>query len=389
MYLVRRMHFIHINKTECRITYNLVFTYSWFTITSLATVEQTWAKHRQQTPNSIRPSATFVPSREAWYYLQGTNTALHCATWTATQTHRSRRDFICAWCCYLQRVINTADFEPSSCDWRTPPWWYFIKPFFVFVASIYILNSDLDWDSQTGLDCLWFLFLLQVWLPSAQRRPPGHELSSIYVVIITNGELEQIEGFYLQRLHAVIWMKKFKGAETDQNCIKTQPRYQILSKQKKKKKLVKKCVDFWSSRGETRRFYPSLDNAPLRRSSSSVWASPAACRPLPATQTAKENMTSPLYHPPDTLEAHSSAGSNARCRRGLTSTRQSETACKFGQLLLECADPAPSTFSERGLCYGFVWIAGTTGTRWWNPVSLGRGPLPARGRLRPTKPQWE
>ncbi len=57
--------------------------------------------------------------------------------------------------------------------------------------------------------------------------------------------------------------------------------------------------------------------------SHSVRPSPAARRPLPATQTVREYMTSPLYHPPDTLEAHGSAGSNAHCRWRLLFTCRS------------------------------------------------------------------
>lgn len=54
-----------------------------------------------------------------------------------------------------------------------------------------------------------------------------------------------------------------------------------------------------------------------------VRPSPAARRPLPATQTVRENMTSSLYHPLDTLKARSSAGSNARCRWRLLFTCRS------------------------------------------------------------------
>lgn len=53
-----------------------------------------------------------------------------------------------------------------------------------------------------------------------------------------------------------------------------------------------------------------------------VRPSPAARWSEPATQTVRENMTSPLYHPLDTLEAHSSAGSNAPCSSGLMLTHK-------------------------------------------------------------------
>lgn len=158
----------------------------------------------------------------------------------------------------------------------------------------------------------WFLFhahISPVWLPSAQHQPPVHRLSCIYVVIITKRDLDQIVCFIYKECLLRSGSQSVTGHS---NRLKTQnvgTRFRIIvSKQNQRKKQKPEFSELAGT------FWQRPTGLFCSRLSHSVRLSPAARRALPATQTVRESMTSPLYHPQDTLKAHSSAGSNARCR---------------------------------------------------------------------------
>lgn len=115
--------------------------------------------------------------------------------------------------------------------------------------------------------------------------------------------------FYLQRVPPRSGSQSVTGHS---NRLKTRTvgtRFRIIvSKQNQRKK---QKPEFLEQAGT---FWQRPTGLFCSRLSHSVRLSPAARRALPATQTVRESMTSPLYHPQDTLKAHSSAGSNARCR---------------------------------------------------------------------------
>lgn len=172
-----------------------------------------------------------------------------------------------------------------------------------------------------------------VWLPSAQRQPPAHEPFCIYVVIITKGDLNQIACLIYKGRSLPSGSKSYKRLK---QIINIECWYKISNhvktESKRNPKTNKKRVDFCGSRDKKKKeiwFDPILCPTGLFWSwlSHSVRPSPAGRRPLPATQTVRENMTSPLYHPLDTLEAHSSAGSNARCRWRLMLIHWSKRSC--------------------------------------------------------------
>lgn len=143
-----------------------------------------------------------------------------------------------------------------------------------------------------------------VWLPSAQSQTPAHRLSYIYVAIITKVDLDQI----VRLIYKGRSLQPDQKVTRDFNRLKT-CWYKTLNhvKTHSKSKLWKNwCRDILKK--ESKGLIPwfgFLDVFPVGCSGPDwvIVCDPFQQQPLPATQTQSENMTSPLYHLLDTLEA--------------------------------------------------------------------------------------
>lgn len=164
-----------------------------------------------------------------------------------------------------------------------------------------------------------------VWLPSAQRQPPVHRPFCIYAVIITKRDLDRTVHLIYKEHSLPSGIKKLQEALNrlkNMECWYKISYHLVKQNQRENQKLWKKNIDFCGSRTKKQKkdtwLYPTFWTM-------SYWAAlvlTESCSTFSSSTlvSARENMTSPLYHPLDTLEAHSSAGSNAPCSWGLMLT---------------------------------------------------------------------
>lgn len=211
------------------------------------------------------------------------------------------------------------EFEQWYLLWKTSVGWCSSDPDIVKKKNTLVLSVILQ---------QWFIFWHQSGLVTISPVAATCALALLYLRFDNHKEWSGPHFVsYLQRLLTPVRIRKLQETL---NRLKTwnvgQRFYIILSKQNQREneKMKEKRQDILVSADLILHFGQCPTGLLWSRLSHSVRPSPAARRPLPATQTVRENMTSPLYHSLDTLEAHSSAGSNAPCRWRLMLTHWSK-----------------------------------------------------------------